>query len=367
MGALIHTQFNYDLNSARKNPPRLPNGMQAMPNAALFPDGLLMAANDASVYRPGSQEYAVGPRMVYSAPNWSGEYTDDETASYPLCSPGYQQQITLAEQPQYMMPCRVMSPAVTRTPPPQQPVVYREPSVSYVYATDPSIASAMSRSDTQDSLTYTGSIEAVPAARAVGSSSNNANSHSHSNSSECLVRSQPPRTVPGWEHATCRTSSLSSAYSKSSQAQTDTAASPNGSLADFAPGYSAYEPSTPLSSYAASSSIAAPILPNGLSSASELYMASITSMPVAASAAESMLRTSSSVPDFTYHYEDTTKAPVVRSGLAHGMYSSVELVRPSQVLRSQKIKASSSPRLVSSQSTPEMKIKRSPSLSAYGA
>lgn len=338
--------------------------MQAMPNVSMFPDGLLIGANDANVYRSGSQEYAVGPRMVYSGANWSGEYTDDETASYPLCSPGYQQQITLAEQPPYMIPCRVMTPAVTRTPPPQQPVVYREPSVSYVYAADSNIASAMSRSDTQNSLTYTGSIDCVPTARAMGSGSNR--NKSHSNSSECLVRGQPPRTVPGWEHATCRTGSLSSAYSKSSQAPTDTATSPTGSLADFAPGYGTYETSPALPSYAASTSIAAPIMANGLSSASDLYMASITSMPVAAST-ESMLRTSSSVPDFTYHYEDTTKAPMVRAGSAHGMYSSVELVRPAQVLRSQKIKASSSPRLVSSQSSPEMKIKRSPSFSAYGA
>lgn len=334
-----------------------------MPNGGMLPEALLTATSDPSVYRPSSQEYAVGPRIVYPATNWSGEYAEDEASSYPLYSPGYsgQQPMTLAEQPQYVMPCRVLSPAVTRTPPPQQPAVYREPNVSYVYATDSSIAAtAMSRSDTQDSLTYVGSVDSVPARPVAASVSN-----SNNNSRECLVRSQHSRTVPGWENATCRTGSLSSAYSKSSQAPTEAATSPNGSLVDFAPGYGNYETSPALSSYATSTSIAAPMT-NALASASDLYLASVTSMPVAAST-EGMLRTSSSVPDFTYHYEDTTKAPMVRSGSAHGMYSSVELVRPAQVLRSQKIKVSSSPRLASSQSSPEIKIKRSPSLSAYGA
>lgn len=349
--------------ACRKNEPRVPTALHSMPIAApnMYPENMLIPTTEPSIYRGGAH-YAVGPRYVYPMGSWApGEYPHDDGVEYTVCQPSYTQQLN-GPEPQYMMPYRVMPASASRQL--MQPPSYPDTSVPFACAPENvSAAPLMMRSSNQDGYPIGGpiahSIETMP------------------EGNESLSQALSHRSYTSCGPSNCRAGSLSSAYSKSSQTTTTTTtttasmsdtASPSSSVHDLSTTYTGYESLSPLSAYPMSVTSAAQshIAPDG-----DLYTTSIPHTSVSGGSGsgsggtEIVLRTSASVPELSYRYTDTM-IRLPKSGSSDCLYAGMELARPYPLLRSQKTKVLSSPRITSLTASPEIKFKRSPSPETCG-
>lgn len=336
--------------ACRKNEPRVPSAYQPLPVAPnIYPENMVVPTIESSVYR-SNPHYALAPRYVYPVSGWTGDYPDEDGAEYAVCQPSYTQQLNGPET-QYVMPYRIVSTSASRQP--LQAPAYSDPGMPFGYSGDTVSAPLMLRSPNPD---------AFPLGHAVGPDS-------VVDGSERLPLGLARRSLVGCGPSNYRAGSLSSAYSKSSQTTTTTttttstsdAASPSSPVPpDLSASYAGYESVSPLSAFPLSvtSAVQPHIVPD-----SNVYSTSIS--PTSVPSTEVVLRTSASVPELSYRYDDTT-IRLAKSGSTDCLYSGMELARPYHVLRSQKIKALASPRSDPGTASPEIRCKRSPSLSTCG-
>lgn len=273
--------FTYTVDLSRQFQNRAPAVVSQLPSSmSPYSEAIALPGTEIIPYKPNTA-YVYNGKPCCQVPGWTGGYSDEHDVDYSVYQPTYP---TVQEPQPYMMNAYRL-PSNMPSPKANVPL-YVDTESEYGYTSVPTTTALVHRPATNiDTSAYPlhHAVDGLP---------------SSIDSPERLLPVPPTRTLPSSGSPTYRQDSSSSAYSKISQTQSHSpsgAGSPPSSLVDGAAAYTNFD-SSPLSPYP-DMKVAAQ-----LARSNDIYNTTSSD-----AVAEPSMRVSTSVPDMTYRYIDTTR------------------------------------------------------------